>query len=150
MKKYKSIAKAVLLSCTLALTTSCNDFLDKAPDDQLTMEMIFTDKIRTEDWLAGVYSSIPSPMWGYFKAQGYNIMVAVWMEQCVCLHHRKLESYLNMGPLLLGRITQAHTFRPYLLARGKSTSGKRPEGILCQPDEVRSPFPDSLLLLFDD
>lgn len=46
------------------------------------------------------------------------------MEQCVCLHHRKLESYLNMGPLLLGRITQAHTFRPYLLARGKSTSGK--------------------------
>ena len=20
------------------------------------------------------------------------------MEQCVCLHHRKLESYLNMGP----------------------------------------------------
>ena len=34
MKKYKSIAKAVLLSCTLALTTSCNDFLDKAPDDQ--------------------------------------------------------------------------------------------------------------------
>ena len=55
MKKYKSIAKAVLLSCTLALTTSCNDFLDKAPDDQLTMEMIFTDKIRTEDWLAGVY-----------------------------------------------------------------------------------------------
>lgn len=37
MKKYKSIAKAVLLSCTLALTTSCNDFLDKAPDDQLTM-----------------------------------------------------------------------------------------------------------------
>ena len=74
MKKYKSIVKAVLLSCTLALTTSCNDFLDKAPDDQLTMEMIFTDKIRTEDWLAGVYSSIPSPMWGYFKAQGYNIM----------------------------------------------------------------------------
>ena len=62
------------MSCTLALTTSCNDFLDKAPDDQLTMEMIFTDKIRTEDWLAGVYSSIPSPMWGYFKEQGYNIM----------------------------------------------------------------------------
>ena len=67
MKKYKSIAKAVLLSCTLALTTSCNDFLDKAPDDQLTMEMIFTDKIRTEDWLAGVYTSIPSPMWGYSR-----------------------------------------------------------------------------------
>jgi SusD family. len=38
------------------------------------MEMIFTDKIRTEDWIASVYSSVPSPMWGYFKDQGYNIM----------------------------------------------------------------------------
>ena len=28
------------------------------------------------------------------------------MGQCVCLHHRKLESYLYMGPLLLGRIAQ--------------------------------------------
>ena len=63
MKKYKSILVAVLLSGFMALTTSCNDFLDKAPDDQLTMEMVFSDKIRTEDWLAGVYSSVPSPMW---------------------------------------------------------------------------------------
>ena len=34
-----------------------------------------------------------------------------------------------MGPLLLGRIAQAHTFRPYLLARGKSSSGKRPDAV---------------------
>jgi hypothetical protein len=39
---------------------SC-DFLDKIPDDALTMDMVFRDKIRTEDWLAGVYSAIPSP-----------------------------------------------------------------------------------------
>lgn len=56
------------------LSASCSDFLDKTPDDQLTMEMIFTDKIRTEDWLASVYSGIPSPMWGYFKDEGFNIM----------------------------------------------------------------------------
>lgn len=74
MKRYKSIARTVLLSLSMALTTSCNDFLDKTPDDQLNMEMIFTDKMRTEDWLAGVYSSVPSPMWGYFKDHGYNIM----------------------------------------------------------------------------
>ena len=67
-------------------TTGCSDFLDKMPDDQLTMEMIFTDKIRTEDWLASVYSSVPSPMWGYFttngdknstvhhRGQGFNVM----------------------------------------------------------------------------
>lgn len=37
------------------------DYLDKSPDDQLTLEMVFRDKTRTEDWLAGVYSKIPIP-----------------------------------------------------------------------------------------
>lgn len=72
MKKYSiAIVLTLLLSFSIS---SCSKFLDKMPDDQLTMEMIFTDKIRTEDWLASVYSSIPSPLWGYFKEQGYNIM----------------------------------------------------------------------------
>lgn len=67
----------ILIMCAWVLFAnilSCKDYLDKAPDDQLTMEMIFTDKIRTEDWLASVYSSVPSPMWGYFKDEGFNIM----------------------------------------------------------------------------
>ncbi|MDD2246430.1 MAG: RagB/SusD family nutrient uptake outer membrane protein [Proteiniphilum sp.] len=72
MKKHNYII-IVLLSFLLNVT-SCADYLDYQPDDFLTMEMIFTDKIRTEDWLASVYSSIPSPMWGYFKDHGYNIM----------------------------------------------------------------------------
>lgn len=73
MKINQYIFKAsVVLGC-LFTTISC-DYLDKQPDDQLTMDMIFSDKIRTEDWLASVYSSIPSPMWGYMKDQGYNIM----------------------------------------------------------------------------
>ena len=160
MKKYKSIVKAVLLSCTLALTTSCNDFLDKAPDDQLTMEMIFTDKIRTEDWLAGVYSSIPSPMWGYFKAQGYNIMgddITIpqdWSPygwgNVYAYTTGNWSPISTWDPYYWVELHKRITFRPYLLARGKSSSGKRPDGILCQPDEVRSPLPDSLLLLFDD
>jgi hypothetical protein len=73
MKKYRIITIVSLLSLLLN-GTGCADFLDKMPDDQLTMEMIFTDKIRTEDWLASVYSSVPSPMWGYMKDQGFNIM----------------------------------------------------------------------------
>ena len=72
MKKHNYII-IVLLSFLLNVT-SCADYLDYQPDDFLTMEMIFTDKIRTEDWLASVYSSVPSPMWGYFKDHGYNIM----------------------------------------------------------------------------
>jgi hypothetical protein len=71
MKNLLLIAVAALL---LGATTGCSDYLDKMPDDQLTMEMIFSDKIRTEDWLASVYSSVPSPMWGYFKNQGWAVM----------------------------------------------------------------------------
>lgn len=72
MKKHNYIIIALL--SFLLNTTGCADYLDYQPDDFLTMEMIFTDKIRTEDWLASVYSSVPNPMWGYFKDQGYNIM----------------------------------------------------------------------------
>lgn len=71
MKKHYYI---ILLLSFLLNGTSCSDYLDYQPDDFLTMEMIFTDKIRTEDWLASVYSSVPSPMWGYFKDHGFNIM----------------------------------------------------------------------------
>ena len=67
--------KILIIAATVLFTfTGCKKYLDKMPDDQLTMEMIFNDKIRTEDWLAGVYSGVPNPMWGYFKDQGFNIM----------------------------------------------------------------------------
>lgn len=51
----------------LAVLSSCSKFLDRMPDDQLTLEMVFNDKTRTEDWLAGVYSNIPDPYWGYTR-----------------------------------------------------------------------------------
>lgn len=70
----KTIYKIGIIAAFIFSFTGCKKYLDKMPDDQLTMEMIFNDKIRTEDWLAGVYSGIPNPMWGYFKDQGYNIM----------------------------------------------------------------------------
>lgn len=73
MRKYKSTCIAVVAALSSFLMAGC-DYLDKRPDDELTMEMVFTDRVRTEDWLAGVYSSIPSPIWGYFKDHGYNIM----------------------------------------------------------------------------
>ncbi len=72
MKKYNIILFTTILMAFA--TGGCTKFLDRMPDDQLTMDMIFSDKIRAEDWMAGVYSGVPSPMWGYFKDQGFNIM----------------------------------------------------------------------------
>lgn len=54
--------------------TSCVDYLDKTPDDELTIDMVFDDKTRTEEWLAGIYSSIPSPYWDYARYAGYDAL----------------------------------------------------------------------------
>lgn len=57
----------VVGALVLMILSSCSKFLDRMPDDQLTLEMVFNDKTRTEDWLAGVYSNIPDPYWGYAR-----------------------------------------------------------------------------------
>ena len=45
-----------------------------APDDTLTMEMVFNDRTRTEDWLSGVYNRIPDNYWDLLKVWGYDSM----------------------------------------------------------------------------
>jgi hypothetical protein len=66
------LLKNILLVVVLIAAASCSDYLDKTPDDQLTLEMVFNDKIRTEDWLAGVYASVPDPYWGFARHIGYD------------------------------------------------------------------------------
>jgi starch-binding outer membrane protein, SusD/RagB family len=66
------LLKNILVVVVLISAVSCSDYLDKMPDDQLTLEMVFNDKIRTEDWLAGVYASVPDPYWGYTRHIGYD------------------------------------------------------------------------------
>ena len=43
---------SILFFVSVMLLPACSDFLDKKPDDMLTLEMVFNDKTRTEDWLA--------------------------------------------------------------------------------------------------
>lgn len=71
-KTSMKILKKISLVALLILTAACSDFLDKMPDDQLTLDMVFKDKIRTEDWLAGVYAGIPDPYWGFTRHIGYD------------------------------------------------------------------------------
>lgn len=68
MKIFKYIA----LSALCIVGVGCEDFIDNAPDDQLTLEMIFNDKTRTEDWLAGIYNGVPDPYWASVRSIGYE------------------------------------------------------------------------------
>lgn len=54
--------------------TSCVDYLDKEPDTELSLPMVFEDKTRLEGWLANVYSAIPDPYWGYTNTLGWEIL----------------------------------------------------------------------------
>ena len=58
----------------MQLLTSCVDYLDKEPDTELTLPMVFEDKTRTEGWLANVYSHVPDPYWGYARKLGWDIL----------------------------------------------------------------------------
>lgn len=58
------IVRYIGITALCFVLNGCSDFIDNAPDDELTLEMVFNDKTRTEDWLANVYSGIPDPIWG--------------------------------------------------------------------------------------
>lgn len=56
MKAYKTI-----LLVALALSfASCGDFLDKQPDENLTLDDVFENRLYTRDFLTHVYSWIPT------------------------------------------------------------------------------------------
>ncbi|HEY3373175.1 MAG TPA: RagB/SusD family nutrient uptake outer membrane protein [Prolixibacteraceae bacterium] len=67
--KFKYIIPFILI-----LFSSCEDFLDKEADTELTMDMVFADKARMEGMLAYVYSGIPDPSWGYLSRTGWDVM----------------------------------------------------------------------------
>ena len=56
-----TIVRYTLAIIGLFSVTSCTDYLDNAPDDILTLDMVFNSKNRTEEWLAGIYDGIPDP-----------------------------------------------------------------------------------------
>ena len=56
-----TIVRYTLAIIGLFSVTSCTDYLDNAPDDIFTLDMVFNSKNRTEEWLAGIYDGIPDP-----------------------------------------------------------------------------------------
>jgi hypothetical protein len=70
----KTILRYIGAFLLLSSALSCSKFLDRMPDDQLTLEMVFNDKNRTEEWLAGIYSNVPDPYWGHLRTVGFDAL----------------------------------------------------------------------------
>lgn len=56
--KNKIIVFIALGLIALVPMSSCSDYLDKEPDDQLTLESVFENKNNMERWLAYIYSLV--------------------------------------------------------------------------------------------
>lgn len=69
----KKIYSLLFIYASLILI-SCNKFLDKMPDDALTIEMVFDDRVRTEEWLAGIYHKVPDPLMDYTRQWGLTFL----------------------------------------------------------------------------
>lgn len=87
--------KAIVIFIVSIFTCSSCDYLDKQPDDQLTLEMVFDNKKNVDSWLAFMYSAIldpynydtfepmgddfaPSPRWDQFGFDVINYQVGNW------------------------------------------------------------------------
>lgn len=65
--------KYIIPFFVLLFFSSCEDYLDKEADTELTMDMVFEDKTRMEGMLAYAYSGIPDPSWGYLTTTGWDV-----------------------------------------------------------------------------
>lgn len=61
MKKIQ-LAKCLMASLLLTVVpTSCSDYLDKEPDTELNLDMVFTNRDKVYQMLAFSYSIIDNP-----------------------------------------------------------------------------------------
>ena len=66
----KRITNILIAIFMLPLFFSCSDFLNKEPDEMLTLEMVFDDKKKMNEWLAGVYNQVQDALWSDMRHAG--------------------------------------------------------------------------------
>lgn len=69
MKILRNIATCLIGSFLFA---SCS-YLDKEPDTEIDIDMVFESKTKVESWLANVYSRIPNPGVQWLNTYGWEI-----------------------------------------------------------------------------
>lgn len=73
MKTHKILTAAVAALLTSTPLVSCSDFLDKEPDTELTMDMVFTNRDKVYSMLSYVYNVIHDPDKFRMTSDGYEV-----------------------------------------------------------------------------
>ena len=92
ISKYKSACLALALGCSLAMTTSCTDYLDKSPESDVSAEAAFKNFKNFQGFTEELYLCIPdfsksywntSWNWGEddIQAVGINYMMSYKVDQ---------------------------------------------------------------------
>ena len=69
----KYMVAGLMAASLLTTNTSCADYLDKEPDTELDIEMVFSNRDKVYQWLAFVYNTIHEPdKWRIWK-DGYEV-----------------------------------------------------------------------------
>ncbi|MEI3469385.1 MAG: hypothetical protein V8Q76_12125 [Bacteroides intestinalis] len=84
--------KNIILPIVAVLMVSSCDFLDKMPDDQKTMDMVWKSRKETEAYLYSVYSQLPieHSIWGDAPWVGAS-------DECDMIWERYLTASMNVG-----------------------------------------------------
>ena len=69
----KKILYIFITTLALGMTAGCH-YLDQEPDDLITEEMVFNDIVKTNGWLANIYSYLPDPFMGWNQTYGLNTL----------------------------------------------------------------------------
>ena len=57
--KYKSVAASLVLGLSLAMTTSCTDYLDKAPESDVSADAAFKNFMSFQGFTEEIYLCMP-------------------------------------------------------------------------------------------
>lgn len=66
--RYKKMLLVLVVFCI----TSCSKYLDKEPDTELTMDMVFENKDKVEGILGNIYEGIPNPTGAFMMHEGWH------------------------------------------------------------------------------
>lgn len=71
MNNIRKTIIAIVIGLIIIPLSSCNDYLDKKPDDMLTLDDIFKSRPRSQSYLSSIYSFIPDEL---ELQNNYNMM----------------------------------------------------------------------------